>query len=594
LPTERTSWIIGRAIILNKLLLLVLLLLAVIATATAATFSSKAQERDREASIVRLAELISERVSSQVSVWLGLHDAGRDFFEISGSPHPAQMLELQIRLKDRFPAVRFASFVRRVTDEERLGHVSEMRELGFTDYEIKDLTPAKYPFVSPVRSDYYPAAVPGVEGWDLGNDPDIGPIITDLKFNDRSSSKLVTARVGKDLEPVLIAFYPVYENQDLSGFFFIGLDPRDLLGGVLDEFEDQVAIEILLAESPVPASTTDYLYRSADFKTIDDRVREKTISVKGELWIVRVKEASNLPSSWPGWLLPGVTAVVAVTALATGGIILILVQQRRDAVETANRLQKLGEAKDRILSTVSHELKTPLTSILAFADILRKNQLNHLDENELNQLEIISRNGVHLDELIDDVLDVSRLSAGALNLNIRTFEIREFVFEIRAEFDPLLSKNHQTLVVTIDCSEAHLSADRHRMVQVLSNLISNASKYSDEGSNIWLTVSNAGGNTVFTVHDEGIGISAENVQRVGEPFFRVESELARKVGGTGLGIFVVKSIVELHGGVFELTSKVGHGTTVTLELPTVREVHADDARAVDPVSELYPRVQEAQ
>ncbi len=79
-----------------------------------------------------------------------------------------------------------------------------------------------------------------------------------------------------------------------------------------------------------------------------------------------------------------------------------------------------------------------------------------------------------------------------------------------------------------------------------------------------------------------------------EPFFRVESELARKVGGTGLGIYVVKSIVELHGGVFELTSKVGHGTTVTLKLPTVREVHADDARAIDPVSELYPRVQEAQ
>ncbi len=208
--------------------------------------TSQAQERDRDASLMRVANFISEEISLQISAWLGQSDGGGDFFESSGSLNSGRMLELGKQMEDGIPAVRFASFVPRVTDEERTIHVSQMRALGFTDYEIQDLNADNHPVKSPVRLEYYPAMVPGMEGWDMGSDPNIGPIIRLLRFSDSPLSKLLTIGIGNSLKPDLVVFYPVHENQDqyreFLGLFVIGLDPSVLVVVVVDGLEDLVAV----------------------------------------------------------------------------------------------------------------------------------------------------------------------------------------------------------------------------------------------------------------------------------------------------------------------------------------------------------------
>lgn len=139
--------------------------------------------------------------------------------------------------------------------------------------------------------------------------------------------------------------------------------------------------------------------------------------------------------------------------------------------------------------------------------------------------------------------------------------------EIENSFGPILAVKKQSLTVTMDFSDMCLSSDRHRVEQVLSNIISNASKYSGVGSTIRLTVLATDGQLQFAVSDRGIGISPEDLDHIGTPFFRVDGEQSRIVGGTGLGLYVTRSIVELHGGSFEITSEQGHGTTVVLRFP---------------------------
>ena len=152
-----------------------------------------------------------------------------------------------------------------------------MRILGFTDYEIRDFASDGQPVKSPVRLEYYPAVVPGAEGWDIGADPTIGPIVRELQFSDHPSSQLLTIRIGTRQQSDVVALFPVYEdrdrselqniqNQGFSGLFVIGYNPRVLIGGSVEEFEDRVAVEILAGNKIESTSTTDYLYQSANFE----------------------------------------------------------------------------------------------------------------------------------------------------------------------------------------------------------------------------------------------------------------------------------------------------------------------------------------
>lgn len=229
-------------------------------------------------------------------------------------------------------------------------------------------------------------------------------------------------------------------------------------------------------------------------------------------------------------------------------------------------LQRLNEAKIKFLSTVSHELRTPLTSMLAFASLLKRNKEGNLTEKNVRHLDIIDKNGRRLNALIQDLLDVSRMDMGKLLLEPSHFDIVECVNELAESFAPIYDKKSQTLHLHTSDDEALIYADKNRIMQVLTNLLSNASKYSPESKNVWLSVAKVGDHLEFEVRDEGFGISEEDQKQMFTAFFRVDSEETRSVEGTGLGLVIAKGIVEIHGGQMKMESKIGIGTVFRFEI----------------------------
>ncbi|MBI2965109.1 MAG: HAMP domain-containing histidine kinase, partial [Chloroflexi bacterium] len=245
-------------------------------------------------------------------------------------------------------------------------------------------------------------------------------------------------------------------------------------------------------------------------------------------------------------------------------------EQLAGRLDARNReLQRVHEARGEFLSAVSHELKTPLASILAFADILARNQPGNLTQRQQDHLGAIQRNCRSLETLINDLLDLSRFDAGRFELTKRLFKADDLFTETVRSFAPIFSQKNQSLVTDIQLGDIRLEADRERLGQVLANLLSNASKYSPAGKIVTLKARAVDGVICVEVEDRGIGIRPADMARIFTPFFRSDDPATRKVPGTGLGLAIVKSIIELHGGEVTASSEPGCGSKFGFKVPGV-------------------------
>jgi signal transduction histidine kinase/GAF domain-containing protein len=288
-----------------------------------------------------------------------------------------------------------------------------------------------------------------------------------------------------------------------------------------------------------------------------------------------IRLLSRRPSAYSQHALDLLGKVVAYVTPAVQNALehrqaLELARERERIVDLDARnqeLERLTEAKNQFISTVSHELKTPLTSMLAFADILRKNRKNKLGEVELNQIGVIQRNGRRLSLLIDDLLDLGRIEREDLSVIKSEFDARELLTEIEIVFQPIIETKRQSLVLKMPESPMWISADRDRLAQVLSNLISNAAKYSPEDTEIMLTARRRRDRMYVTIQDHGIGIPERDQPNMFTSFFRADNVATRSESGTGLGLYIARNILTLHGGRIEVSSVEGEGTTVKFNLP---------------------------
>ena len=238
-------------------------------------------------------------------------------------------------------------------------------------------------------------------------------------------------------------------------------------------------------------------------------------------------------------------------------------------LDLVNReLQQINEERSKFIATVSHELKTPLTSIIAFTDILARSQGGSKKVRNLEQLEIVKKSSGHLLTLINDLLDYSRLESGEVKFEREEFAINDVISEVESAMSSLLSSKRQSFVFTGDLTGHRVRLDRRRVVQVLMNLVSNAHKYSPVGTTITMEGRVHENNLQMAVIDQGIGISKSDQARLFTKFFRVDNETTRSVGGTGLGLSITKGIVEAHGGAIGVSSRIGQGARFSITIPT--------------------------
>ena len=246
---------------------------------------------------------------------------------------------------------------------------------------------------------------------------------------------------------------------------------------------------------------------------------------------------------------------------------LLLGEQRaRSEAEAANRV------KDEFLATLSHELRTPLTSMLGWANVLRGNQI---DKEMLDKgLEAIERNARVQTQLIDDLLEVSRIVSGKLHLDVRPVELSSVIEAAITVVRPAADAKSIRLTSRYEPAIGAISADSARLQQIVWNLLSNAVKFTPEGGRIEVRLEQVDGHARLTVSDTGKGISPEFLPRVFDRFRQADSSTTRDYGGLGLGLAIVRHLVELHGGTVQAESNgVGQGASFSVTFPILDGLH---------------------
>jgi signal transduction histidine kinase/CheY-like chemotaxis protein len=252
----------------------------------------------------------------------------------------------------------------------------------------------------------------------------------------------------------------------------------------------------------------------------------------------------------------------------------------RDKAEAASR------AKGTFLANMSHELRTPLNAILAYSQILQDEARDRQQEHFVPDLQKIHLAGSHLLTLINDVLDLSKIEAGKMELVLGDFEVRKLVDDVASMIRPLVDKNQNKLAIECPPGVGTMHADATRVRQVLFNLLSNASKFTEQGR-ITLRVARAkedGREWVsFIVQDTGIGMTAEQSAKLFQAFTQADASTGRKYGGTGLGLAICRRFCRMMGGDIGVTSDIGKGTIFTARIPAqVAEAEASVAAASVP------------
>lgn len=258
--------------------------------------------------------------------------------------------------------------------------------------------------------------------------------------------------------------------------------------------------------------------------------------------------------------------------IGMSGIIRDVTESKRaEEISLENvRLTLANRAKSGFLATMSHELRTPLNSILGFSDLLKQNNAGELNEKQEHYVDNVLASGRHLLDLINDILDLTKIEAGKMEILVEKISVPEAIGETLNLIKTSAEKQNILLKKEIDIE--FIEADKRKFRQILFNLLSNAVKFSKpEGGVVTVKAKKANNFASFSVSDTGIGVKEEDMGKLFRVFQQLDSGIARKYGGTGLGLAITKQLVELHGGKIWFESKYGEGSTFTFALPLKEE-----------------------
>ena len=355
----------------------------------------------------------------------------------------------------------------------------------------------------------------------------------------RARDAELSLREALDHQPqLLMALYPGGRILEAFGEAPIGLQTRDMPGRNLAEFvaaDDRASVEDALMQASAHGSA------EATFAPAHD----------GQGWCVLTVRRMS-PSR-------------LVAALRDGRA-----EHRRelelDEARVAAEQQNAG--KSRFLANMSHELRTPLNAIMGFSDIMRQRLFGPMSDRYAEYADLIHESGAHLLELINDVLDMSKIEAERFELAREDFDARDAIAAVLRLMRGQADRAGINLRGELSADSLEAEADRRAIKQIAFNLISNALKFTPKGGSVTVAARPEGEVLVISVTDTGMGISAEDLMRLGRPYEQAGGA-EQKQAGAGLGLSLVRAFARLHGGEMTIESKLGEGTTVSVRMPVL-------------------------
>jgi cell cycle sensor histidine kinase DivJ len=285
------------------------------------------------------------------------------------------------------------------------------------------------------------------------------------------------------------------------------------------------------------------------------------------------------PTAWLRLSLRRIDATRLAGAIEDAGA-----QRDREATleQARGDAESLNAGKSRFLANMSHELRTPLNAIMGFSDIMRQRLFGPLSDRYGEYAELIHESGVHLLDLINDVLDMSKIEAERFELSREEFDARDAVSGVLRLMRGQADRAGVQLRGLSPKEALDVVADRRALKQIVLNLLSNALKFTPRGGGVTVTTDADGDVLELIVADTGMGIGDQDLQRLGRPYEQAGG-VEQRAGGTGLGLSLVRSFAELHGGEMIIESRLGEGTTVTVRMPVLQKQPVQPPEPADAV-----------
>jgi cell cycle sensor histidine kinase DivJ len=347
----------------------------------------------------------------------------------------------------------------------------------------------------------------------------------------------------------------------------LGAIPDDLVGhGLLDR--------IHVSDRPAYLTALTDAAASGETATVEFRLRQADGASVKFAWV----EMRCRPLERPARARDDAREVVAVLRDISARK-----AQQEALIGARAEAERANAAKSRFLAVMSHELRTPLNAIIGFSEMLRNESQIRVDSNRRQEYaRLINESGYHLLAVVNDILDMSRLETGDFEITSEPFKLAA----VMVSCNELLALKAQNAGIELKCDVPStlpdIVADKRAVKQILINLISNAIKFTDRGGTVTVSASAEGQHMLLLVEDTGIGIAADDLARIGDPFFQARGTYSRRHDGTGLGLSIVKGLVKLHGGDLEIRSRPGEGTRMTVRLPLDCESAAGTRPTVAP------------
>ncbi len=567
------------------------------------------------------AEETRNLLEIRIHTYMELLRAGSALFgasdEVTGAEFSAFVTHL--RIAERYPGIQGIGFALRVTRDDLSDPGRRLDRLALADLRV---------WPPGDRTEY--TSIVYLEPQDSRNRRALGfDMLTDSVRRDAmerardsgepaASGKVTLIQDGFE-EPAPVGFLiyvPVYGNgrptrtlaerrTALSGYVYSPFRVGDLLGGILGSDHGPLAFEVFDGPQASP-ETVLYRYRSRPFGSPSDALAAThTLDVAGRAWTIKFTGADHFDGSTPIWLAPATLSAGLVLSFALFATTLWQYRRRETAEQHTAQLraseeamresdarlrrlvvlerdaraeaQQADRAKDEFLATLSHELRTPLNAILGWITMMRTGRVR--EERKAAALEVIERNARAQARLIEDLLDVSRIITGKVRLDLQPLNAGPIAQTVVEALRPGAEAKGVQLHAQIDPAAGHIMADAARLQQVLWNLFSNAIKFTPRGGHIYFEVTGHSGELELRVRDTGVGIAPDFLPHVFERFRQADSTTTRAHSGVGLGLAIVRHLVELHGGHISAHSQgPGLGSEFVVRLPLAdRQGAARDA-----------------